>query len=68
MIRRIDYSEWVRRVNQLLDFCIDRRVESFTGIFWEELYNAGYNPLEVSMALIEEYQLVLRAEEFNACK
>lgn len=60
MIRRIEFGEWIRRVNQLLDFCLDRKAESFGGIFWEELYEAGFRPLEVAVALIEEYQAVVR--------
>jgi hypothetical protein len=58
MIRAIIFEEWIRRVNQLLDFCIDRTAESFEGVLWEKLYEAGYRPLEVAMALIVEYQVV----------
>jgi hypothetical protein len=58
MVRAIIFEEWIRRVNQLLDFCIDRTAESFEGIFWEKLYEAGYRPLEVAVALIEEYQAI----------
>ena len=61
MIRAIIFDEWIRRVNQLLDFCIDRTAESFEGIVWEDLYEAGYRPLEVAVALIQEYQNVVEA-------
>jgi hypothetical protein len=56
MIKAIIFDEWIRRVDQLLDFCIDRKAESFEAIFWDKLYEAGYRPLEVAIAVIEEYQ------------
>jgi len=55
MIRAVIFDEWLKRVDQFLDFCIDRKAESFQGILWEHLYEAGYRPLEVAVALIEEY-------------
>ena len=59
MIRAIIFDEWLRRVNQLLDFCIDRTADSFEGVLWERLYEEGFRPLEVAIALIEEYQAVM---------
>jgi hypothetical protein len=59
MIRAVIFDEWIRRVNQLLEFCIDRTADSFQGIFWEQLYEEGFRPLEVAVAVIEEYQAVM---------
>jgi hypothetical protein len=63
MIRAIVFDEWINRVNQLLEFCLDRKAESFDGIFWDALYEQGFRPLEVATALIEEYQAVT----FQSC-
>jgi hypothetical protein len=62
MIRAIIFEEWIRRIDQLLDFCLERKAESFEGVFWEKLYEAGYKPLEVAMALIEEYYAASQEE------
>lgn len=61
-MRRIEYQEWLRRVDQLLDFTLDRKTESFEGILWESLYQWDIKPLEAAIALIEELQAVERAE------
>jgi hypothetical protein len=58
MIKAVIFDEWIRRVNQLLDFCVDKTTESFEGVLWEKLYEAGYRPLEVVVALIEGRQTI----------
>lgn len=59
---RIEYQEWLNRVDQLLEFTLDRKTGSFEGILWESLYQWDIKPLEAAVALIEELQAIERAE------
>jgi hypothetical protein len=55
---RIEFQEWLNRVDQLLEFTLDRKAGSFEGILWESLYEWGIKPLEAAVALVEELQAV----------
>ncbi len=57
-VRRIEFQEWLNRVDQLLEFTLDRKAGSFEGILWESLYAWGIKPLEAVVALVEELQAI----------
>ncbi len=57
-MRRIEFQEWLNRVDQLLEFTLDRKAGSFEGILWESLYAWDIKPLEAAVALIEELQAI----------
>jgi len=59
---RIEFDEWLKRVDLFLDFSLDRDARSFGGIIWESLYAWNIKPLEAAVALIEELQAVERQE------
>lgn len=61
-VGRIEFEEWLNRVDQLLDFTLDRKTGSFEGILWESLYQWNIKPLEAAVALIEELQAIERQE------
>ncbi len=62
MMGRIEFEEWLKRVDQFLDFTLDKDTSSFQGILWESLYQWDIKPLEAAVALIEELQAIERQE------